>query len=405
MVSGALFAGEYFGGEVATLAEQIYLRVNWDWYRNPDTNQFYMEYKPENGFHTGSWGVYAEQLMLYFLGAASPTHPVPANMLYEINLQKNTWIGMPSYFMSPANSLFTHQYSHAWFDLRGTTDANGHNWYANSVAATLQSRQFSIDSQIVFKGFGSNSWGLTACDGPFGYSGAYGANPNNANDGTIAPAGAAGSTPFSPRYVAQAFDYFDTIEGLTGPYGYYDAYNLEGSNTKIMKDYLGIDKGITLVMIENARTGLVWEYMSKNKYVIDGMSLCGITSTSDSITLDTIQNVYISEQPYLGSTLHAEYEYLSLAGSYDGYVTYKWLRSESPKKEYSVIKDATTPYYTPTPDDVGMFLKVMVTPVNESGEVIGNSEASTNSFVVSKDTPSVSRDIQIKLEKNKKKVE
>ncbi len=543
-ISGALFAGEYFGGEIKELAKQLYLRVNWEWYRNPDTNQFYMEYLPEKGYHTGSWGVYAEQLMLYFLSAASETHPVPSDMLYQINRQKNLWIGMPSYIMSPANSLFTHQYSHAWFPLKNTVDNLGTDWYANSTFATLQARQFCIDTSSVFKTFGENSWGLSACDGPNGYNGGYGANPDNRNDGTVAFCGAIGSAPFDPESVSNAISYYYGMEDVIGTYGLVDAYNLEGDSPKIMKDYLGIDKGISLVMLENARSGLIWEYMSKNIYVKEGMRLVGITPANqrlienadgisnytdititgftcskkapdqeqkaenmslgtaleftcssedstgqisfenievldylsqintvhfsacgsfsitaklfnakgtllsqskplsvqsnhltsyelsfpssvileDTLTLtfeitskqntfwldeltfsyhgDWIRNVAVSERPYVGALLHAQFDYFSESNK-KCYVTYEWQKSDSVDGEFSSISGAVTPYYTPTKEDIGQFLRVVITPVNAERETIGNSCSSTNFCVVTETLPTVTDSILQKVKHNK----
>ncbi len=72
-ICGAITAGEYFGKEIKSKAEQLYKNINWNWYTNKETNYFYMGYTPEKGFW-GKWDMYAEQLMLYILGAGSPTH-------------------------------------------------------------------------------------------------------------------------------------------------------------------------------------------------------------------------------------------------------------------------------------------------------------------------------------------
>lgn len=126
----------------------------------------------------------AEQLMLYFLGAGSPTHPVNEDMLYAINRSVKTYSYYPAFIQSPIGSIFTYQYSFAWFDMRNKVDKKGVNWWGNSVIASKANRQYCIDNSKYFKTFGPNSWGLTACDGPTGYSGNYGTNSTN-NDGTI----------------------------------------------------------------------------------------------------------------------------------------------------------------------------------------------------------------------------
>ncbi|HOO75367.1 MAG TPA: glucoamylase family protein, partial [Tepiditoga sp.] len=161
---GALTVGEYFGGEVNDYFEKIYARVNWNWYTDKQKNMFYMGYWYEKGFG-GHWDLYAEQLMMYILGAASPTHPIDPEMYYTFgrNIGKYgdyemiyTWTG----------SIFTYQYTHAWIDFRKLKDRNGTNWFENSVLASKASRQYSIDMKSKYITFSENSWGLTACDSP-----------------------------------------------------------------------------------------------------------------------------------------------------------------------------------------------------------------------------------------------
>ena len=79
---GAITVGEYFGNEIKKKAEILYKKVNWEWYRNKNTNYFYMGDRPEEGFW-GHWDMYAEQLMLYILGVGSPTFPIDKSM-YDV---------------------------------------------------------------------------------------------------------------------------------------------------------------------------------------------------------------------------------------------------------------------------------------------------------------------------------
>lgn len=280
---GAITAGEYFGGEVREKAQRIYERVNWEWYRNPGNNRFYMGYSPEEGFF-GSWDIYAEQFMMYFLGAASETHPVNPEMFYGFRRDIGSYSRYSSIVHSPNGSLFVYQFSHAWFDLRGKRDRCGMDWWRNSVLASKANRRYCTDNTGIFKTFGQNSWGLTACDGPFGYSGDYGAPPrwahniHDGNDGTVPPCGAAGSIVFTPDESLAALEhYYNSFPGLWGKYGFMDAYNLDVSPPWFAKDVIGIDKGITLLMIENHRTGLIWDVLMRNEYVRKGMKLAGVT--------------------------------------------------------------------------------------------------------------------------------
>jgi len=134
LIAGALTAGEYFGGVVKELAENIYMRVNWDWYVDKNSSLFYMGYLPESG-HFGSWDFYAEQLMMYFLGAGSPTYPVSGDLMYKFQRHWDSYGAAEPFIYTPVGSLFTYQFSHAWFDLRNTVDKSGVDWFKNSIAA------------------------------------------------------------------------------------------------------------------------------------------------------------------------------------------------------------------------------------------------------------------------------
>ena len=268
LLCGALFAGQYFGGEVDKVANEIYDEVNWPWYINPKTNLFYMSYnpeKPDGEKFSGAWDVYGEQLMMYFLAAGSKTHPIDSSVYYAFRRLYGRY-GDYEFINSWFGSIFTYQFSHAWIDFRGMVDENGTDWYDNSVKATYASYQYCVDNSNRFKTFSTTSWGLTACDGPNGYEGKYGTAPSGTNnnqhytDGTVALCGAIGSIVFAPEIVVPTIDYYYTALGgkLFGGYGFYDSYNLENGEW-IANDVIGIDKGISLLMIENYQSEFVWE--------------------------------------------------------------------------------------------------------------------------------------------------
>jgi len=292
-LNGAITAGEYFGGDVKIKAQQLYDRVNWPWYVDKSNNQFYMGYSPENGF-VGHWDVYAEQLQLYVLGAGSSTHPIDPNMMYSFIRHVGSYGNSPEFINSWFGSLFTHQFSYAWIDFNNKVDSQGVNWWENSVIASKSSRQYAIDQGSTYKTLGPNAWGLTACDGPKGYSGLYGSNPSGfdndqvKNDGTLAPAGALGSIVFTPKESLSALrNYYENFPSLWGKYGLKDSYNLDlhdaypseyAVNTEWYDtDVIGIDKGITLLMIENYRNGTVWNNYMRNKNVKSGIEKIGLS--------------------------------------------------------------------------------------------------------------------------------
>jgi len=266
-LNGALTTAEYFGGEIKELFEEIYSKVDWQKYYNKDENVYYMGYKPESGGF-GAWDMYAEQLMQYILGVASPTFAVSPEVYNGFARDLGEYAGQ-LYYNSPGGALFCHQFSHGYYDFKGVTDADGINWFDNSVKATIAAREFSINNEKRFKTFHKNAWGVTACEGSDGYR-AYGVPPfhpncNDINDGTIPPCGALGSIIFTPEIVLEALEFYNTVPNLIGKYGLKDSYNQD--KDWICDFVIGIDKGITAVMLENFETGLIHELYMQNKYV------------------------------------------------------------------------------------------------------------------------------------------
>ena len=164
---GALVAGEYFGGEVETLANEIYEAVEWDWFVKPSTNNFYMSYNASTNKFGGEWDNYSEQLMMYFLGAGSPTHPIEKKV-YDAFRRKKGSYKSGEFIYSWFGSIFTYQFSHAFIDFRNIVDEQGVNWFENSVQATIANYNYCVDQSSNFKTFGPKAWGTTACDTPTG---------------------------------------------------------------------------------------------------------------------------------------------------------------------------------------------------------------------------------------------
>lgn len=279
-LAGAITAGEYFGGEIKEKAASLFNRVDWTWFRDKKNNRFYMGYTPEQGF-SGWWDFYAEQLLMYILGAGSMTYPVPGDMFYSFVRYKRA--KSLDFIYSWFGSLFTHQYSHAFIDFRGRLDRYGVDWFDNSVRASLANRDYCIELGRKFKTLHERSWGLTPCQGPFGYQGRYGAGPSGIYDdehivdGTVPPSGALGSIVFTPDLSLEALNYYKGQTRLWGEYGLVDAYNLDIKQAWYADSYIGINKGITLLMAENYTSGLVWELFMKNEIVQRGLKVVGLS--------------------------------------------------------------------------------------------------------------------------------
>ena len=287
-ICGAITAGEYFGKDVKEKAEILYKKIDWEWYRNKDEYLFFMGYKPEQGFW-GHWDLYAEQLMLYVLGVASLTFPVERSMYYDFQRKHADYKDIKDIIYSYTGNLFTYQFSHAWINFMNIKADDNIDWFDNSVKATKANRAYCIDNKSNFRTYSEYSWGLTACVGPSGYKG-FGAqpceiDPNAVNDGTVAPCGAIGSIVFTPQESLDVMKYFyDKLPKLWGKYGFKDAYNLEGDKPWFAEEYIGIDKGIELVMIENYLNGTIWKYFMQNKYVKSGLDKLGFRKEEDTTT-------------------------------------------------------------------------------------------------------------------------
>ena len=275
LLLGVLSVGQYFGGEIEVKARQIYDAVNWPWFLDDNRQMFYMAYRPEKGFE-GHWDFYAEQLMMYVLAAGSVTHPVDEVPYYTFTRHVASYGDGEPFIHSWFGSLFTYQYSHAWIDFRDYVDREGVNWFDNSIKASLAQYNFAVDMDSKYETLGPNAWGLTACDGPNGYNGSYGAPPSGFDnqqhyvDDTIAPCAAIASMIFTPKQSEQALQNYASIPELKGKYGFYDAYNL--TEVWFDSDVIGIDKGITLLMLANAENNFVYEIMMQNETILNGLS-------------------------------------------------------------------------------------------------------------------------------------
>jgi len=312
LVAGALFAQSYFDRDTPTeaairnAAEQLYARIEWPW-EQVRANAISMGWTPEHGFHTYDWRGYNEAMIVIILALGSPTHPVDAGAWAEYmkTARWGTFYGQDHMLFAP---LFGHQYSQVWIDFRGIQDptirAHGIDWFENSRRATLAQRAYAIDNPSKWRDYGENIWGLTACDGPmdatlvidgrartFHSYHARGATEGDVrDDGTIAPTAAVSSIAFAPEIAIPAIREMATRYGdnLYAQYGFVDAFNPTLRTTDQLKhghvvpnqgwfdiDYLGIDQGPIIAMIENHRSELVWKTMKKNPHVVRGLKRAG----------------------------------------------------------------------------------------------------------------------------------
>ncbi len=311
-LAGALFCQSYFDGpdaeeaQIRSLAESLYTRADWRWaqVRPPAIGH---GWTPEEGFLGYDWRGYNEAMLVYLLALASPAHAVePA--AWEEWTSTYRWGSFQGQEYLGFAPLFGHQYTQVWVDLRGLQDAfmraRGLDYFENSRRAVLAQRAYAVANPQGWAHYGNDLWGLSACDGPV--NGAYTMSGRKRefhtywargacftevqDDGTVCPAAAAGSIVFAPESVIPTLQKWrDTYgERLFTHYGFLDAFNPSFTLTVPVQhgrvdpefgwfdtDYLGIDQGPVLAMLENHRSELVWKTMRRNAHLVRGLRAAG----------------------------------------------------------------------------------------------------------------------------------
>lgn len=287
-VQGMLTVRQYFDGadatetEIRARATSMWESVEWDWYRRyPGSDVLYWHWSPNVG-----WAMnlpvrgYNETMITYLLAIASPTHPMPASSYH------NGWAGSASYTnggtfygqtiaVGPdyGGPLFYTHYSHLGFDPRYKRDAYC-NYFDNSRAISLVHQAYSSDNPLEFAGYHRWLWGLTASASPPPTY--YMAHAPFNDNGTITPTAALSAMPFTPEASLAALRYMldNYTPELTGPYGLYDALNPQLG--WIADTQLAIDQGPIVIMIENYRTGLLWDLFMSNPEIAPMMQAIGM---------------------------------------------------------------------------------------------------------------------------------
>lgn len=282
---GALTAGSYFGGNILKLARRLVQRADWAYFYDPERKQFRMAYYDGEGMHAW-WDYYAEQLVLYVLAAAGNGQDFAREAYDNLGRLHGLSANDKAFVHTWFGSLFAHQFSHAFVDFRGRKDATGMDWFANSVTATLNDITFCAQQPQLYP---EGLWGLSSCAVPGGYNGHIGCPPSGNNntehvsDGTVAPYAVLGSLPFTPKQSLQALEKFQSVPGLVGKYGLYDSCNLSKGWTADC--YIGIDKGISLLMGANYCRGTVWKLFNSLSEIRRAMHILGFAQVQATTAL------------------------------------------------------------------------------------------------------------------------
>ncbi|WP_343690081.1 glucoamylase family protein [Chitinophaga sp.] len=292
LMQGLLCVRQYFanGNEqekaLAAKINKLWEEVEWSWYRN-GKNVLYWHWSP-----TYEWQMnfavtgYNECLIMYVLAASSPTHGIPAEVYHEgwagsgkirdsVTAYGHTLKLHHNYARDLGGPLFWAHYSYLGLDPHGLKDKYADYWEHN-VNQVLIDRAWCIENPKHFKGYGADSWGLTASYSVTGYAAHA---PGKETDlGVISPTAALSSMPYTPEYSKQAMvHWYKNYEGkLFGKYGFYDAFS-ETDNWYPQK-YLAIDQGPEVVMMENYRSALLWKLFMSCPEVQGGLKKLGFES-------------------------------------------------------------------------------------------------------------------------------
>jgi hypothetical protein len=275
LLCGVLTCRQHFRHEeISRLSYDIFNRVEWTWL-SEDTSLLPHGWAPEVGFLPYRWDYYSELMMMYLLGLGSSSHPLP---LQAWNSWKRTTFEYDGLrYIGAYAPLFVHQYSHAWFDLRGKRDKFT-NYFQNSMIATEVHRRFCLELNKQFPDYNDDLWGITASDSVNGYV-VWGGPPQMGPiDGTVVPSAPAGSLTFMPQATLRVLKNMKNRYGdrCWCRYGFVNAFN--PLKNWYDTDVVGIDTGITMMMAENLRTGFVWSTFMKNREAQKGLERAGFTA-------------------------------------------------------------------------------------------------------------------------------
>lgn len=299
LMQGLLAVRQYFmdGSEkekaLSSAIDKLWREVDWNWFTRGGENVIYWHWSPDYG-----WAMnfpvrgYNECLILYILACSSPTHPVPVAAYREGWARDGAIVGKHEKYgytlelnhngaEEYGGPLFWAHYSYLGLDPHNLSDRYADYWEENKDQ-TLINWQWCVNNDCHYAGYGKDCWGLTASYSMKGYA-AH--SPGLKNDlGVISPTAALSSFPYTPEHSMAALKYFFSIEEgkIWGIYGFYDAFS-EQFNW-YPRRYLAIDQGPIVIMIENYRSGLLWDLFMSCSEIQAGLKNIGFrTSGADSL--------------------------------------------------------------------------------------------------------------------------
>lgn len=292
LMQGLLAVRQYFKNgnaeekKIVERIDAIWMDVDWDWYTKGGQKVLYWHWSPNYGWDA-SFQVrgYNECLIMYVLAASSPTHPIDPEVYHrgwardgaiETNRKLYGYNLVLDYYATkdyPVGPLFWAHYSYLGLDPRGLRDRYGDYWMLNQNQARVN-YNYCLKNPKNYKGYGENCWGLTSSYSVNGYAG----HSPSLDLGVISPTAALSSFPYTPKesMAVLRFLYEPGRNNLVGKYGPYDAFSLEVNWCP--RRYLAIDEGPVPVMIENFRSGLLWNLFMSAPEVKAGLKKLGFES-------------------------------------------------------------------------------------------------------------------------------
>lgn len=304
VVEGLIALKNYFTGDdtksvqIREKADQLWKGVEWNWYRQGNQNVLYWHWSPNYGWQMNmkvtGWN---ECQSVYVMAASSPTFSIPKEVYTQGWAKNGAMARKRTYYgydikLSPdwGGPLFWIHYSFLGINPHGLRDQYADYWIENMNTAKIH-YEYGIANPKNHLNYSDKNWGLTASDDPSGYTAHQ---PMGNDNGTISPTAALASMPYTPEESMKALKYFYRERGkdVFGMYGPYDAFN--DNLGWVKKAYIGIDQGPIVVMIENHRTGLLWNSVMKDPDVQVGLTKLGFqyqisTGISELIKSDELR--------------------------------------------------------------------------------------------------------------------
>jgi hypothetical protein len=304
LMAGVITCMEYFKGtEVERIGDAIVRACEWNKFLYDNNGRAHpfmaMGYIPpdqssswndEKGFFGKYFGYRDNSFLINLFAIASPLHPIPVDAWYmcQATYVRQAYNNKKVIVTSPPGIAF-HYYHHLWLDLRNKKDQAA-DYFRNSIMAVQAQQEYCATSGNYEDGL----WGISSCLSLRGYE-ALGAPFGRVYDnGTITPHAIAGGMVFTPRESLEAMKgMVARYDGaVMGKYGLTDAFNQKRG--WVSREYLGIDQGVIVLGIENFRTGLVWKYFTRNRYIQDALERIGFTGIVEDFESDLSREEYSS---------------------------------------------------------------------------------------------------------------